>query len=262
MNLLSLIKRRKPRMRVTPPASPALLRAWLRLNKLTPPGYLLLLQVPLGYFIEVEGVEIPELGEPAALLLVNLEGWPRLVVLERPDPGVEALLGGIRLEWVLLEEAEAALAKLATPADTPPPVVALAPAPAEQTPAPAEVPPPPPEPVPEPAPEPTPEPAQNEREISRESFARNFWAGQVSWSELYQQHLQSIKEQAESKATLLQERKDPPPPPNSSTPLCPVCKSPMRLKTARQGRNAGKQFWSCTRFPDCKGTRPFQDPPS
>ena len=29
----------------------------------------------------------------------------------------------------------------------------------------------------------------------------------------------------------------------------------MRLRTAKKGRNAGNQFWGCTLFPKCKGTR-------
>lgn len=265
MNLLSLIKKRnKPRIRITPLASPALLRTWLHLNRLVPPGHLLLPQVPLGYFLEVEGTEIPELGEPVALVLLNLEGWPLLVVLERPVLGIEALLGEVGLEWVLLDGAEAALERLfPSSVEVPPPVVVdLPPPPAEEAP-------PPTEPTPEPSPEPTPEPpkaesspTQSPREAAWESFAREFWSGETSWSKLYQRHLQSIKEQAEHKASLLQERKNSPPPPHPDTPLCPLCKNPMQLKTARHGRNAGKQFWSCTRFPNCKGTRPFEEPAS
>ena len=40
------------------------------------------------------------------------------------------------------------------------------------------------------------------------------------------------------------------------SPACPVCASTMVLRTARRGANAGGEFWGCTRFPDCKGTRP------
>lgn len=39
-----------------------------------------------------------------------------------------------------------------------------------------------------------------------------------------------------------------------SSPRCPQCGSPMRRVTARKGPAAGKSFWSCTRYPDCKGT--------
>lgn len=36
-------------------------------------------------------------------------------------------------------------------------------------------------------------------------------------------------------------------------PPCPQCGKPMALRTAKTGRNAGKQFWGCTGYPDCKG---------
>ena len=40
---------------------------------------------------------------------------------------------------------------------------------------------------------------------------------------------------------------------------CPVCNSAMKLRTAKKGRNAGNQFWGCSRFPDCKATWPASD---
>jgi four helix bundle suffix protein len=42
-------------------------------------------------------------------------------------------------------------------------------------------------------------------------------------------------------------------------PLCPRCNKPMRQRTARQGPHAGQQFWGCTGYPACKGTRPLSD---
>ena len=39
-------------------------------------------------------------------------------------------------------------------------------------------------------------------------------------------------------------------------PLCPRCESPMVLRTARRGANAGEQFWGCSTYPMCQGTRP------
>jgi restriction system protein len=39
--------------------------------------------------------------------------------------------------------------------------------------------------------------------------------------------------------------------------VCPKCGAEMVLKTARQGRHAGSQFWSCSKFPDCKGLLPL-----
>jgi four helix bundle suffix protein len=41
----------------------------------------------------------------------------------------------------------------------------------------------------------------------------------------------------------------------SAAPGCPLCSKPMRLRTARQGANAGSQFWGCSGYPDCRGTR-------
>src|SRR5258706_3814762 len=38
-------------------------------------------------------------------------------------------------------------------------------------------------------------------------------------------------------------------------PSCPRCGSPMVRRTARQGRQAGRGFWGCSRYPSCTGTR-------
>jgi len=37
---------------------------------------------------------------------------------------------------------------------------------------------------------------------------------------------------------------------------CPSCNSPMHPRVARTGRNAGSQFWGCSRYPACRATRP------
>ena len=42
---------------------------------------------------------------------------------------------------------------------------------------------------------------------------------------------------------------------SSSAPTCPECGSPMKQRTARKGPNAGSQFWGCSRYPQCRGTR-------
>lgn len=42
----------------------------------------------------------------------------------------------------------------------------------------------------------------------------------------------------------------------ADTPNCPDCGKPMRKRMARQGPNAGKPFWGCLGYPECKGTRP------
>jgi four helix bundle suffix protein len=43
--------------------------------------------------------------------------------------------------------------------------------------------------------------------------------------------------------------------PSRQPPDCPLCAKPMALRTAQQGKRAGSQFWGCTAYPTCKGTR-------
>ena len=42
----------------------------------------------------------------------------------------------------------------------------------------------------------------------------------------------------------------------AAPPACPKCGQPMALRTARRGPHAGRRFWGCQNYPDCKGTRP------
>jgi len=46
-----------------------------------------------------------------------------------------------------------------------------------------------------------------------------------------------------------------PPNPVSVETLCHVCGSKMVLRIAKKGKNAGQQFWGCTNYPKCKGTK-------
>jgi restriction system protein len=39
--------------------------------------------------------------------------------------------------------------------------------------------------------------------------------------------------------------------------LCPICGSDMVLRTARKGTNPGQQFWGCSKYPQCRGTKPL-----
>jgi four helix bundle suffix protein len=41
--------------------------------------------------------------------------------------------------------------------------------------------------------------------------------------------------------------------PSDRIPNCPQCGKAMVLRMAKTGKNAGKQFWGCTGYPDCKG---------
>ena len=43
-------------------------------------------------------------------------------------------------------------------------------------------------------------------------------------------------------------------PPGEGQPHCPKCRAPMRQREGKFGA-----FHACTRFPDCKGTRPIED---
>lgn len=44
-------------------------------------------------------------------------------------------------------------------------------------------------------------------------------------------------------------------PTSAQPPACPVCSSPMVLRTARRGPHAGSRFWGCSRYPSCRGVR-------
>ncbi|NTU58560.1 MAG: four helix bundle protein [Chlorobiaceae bacterium] len=41
--------------------------------------------------------------------------------------------------------------------------------------------------------------------------------------------------------------------PSDQIPQCPKCGNPMVLRTAKAGKNEGRQFWGCSGYPDCKG---------
>lgn len=43
-----------------------------------------------------------------------------------------------------------------------------------------------------------------------------------------------------------------------NAPLCPKCGKPMIKRVAKKGINAGKEFWSCSSYPNCDGTRTIQ----
>jgi four helix bundle suffix protein len=43
--------------------------------------------------------------------------------------------------------------------------------------------------------------------------------------------------------------------PDPAAPACSLCGRPMVVRTTRSGPRAGEQFWGCTGYPSCKGTR-------
>ena len=42
--------------------------------------------------------------------------------------------------------------------------------------------------------------------------------------------------------------------PADHIPPCPQCGKPLVLRTAKAGKNAGRQFWGCSGYPNCRGT--------
>lgn len=45
----------------------------------------------------------------------------------------------------------------------------------------------------------------------------------------------------------------------SDAPQCPLCGKPMIKRMAKKGINSGKEFWSCSDYPNCNGTRKIID---
>lgn len=41
----------------------------------------------------------------------------------------------------------------------------------------------------------------------------------------------------------------------ADAPTCPRCGKPMLKRVAKKGINSGKEFWSCSGYPECNGTR-------
>ena len=40
----------------------------------------------------------------------------------------------------------------------------------------------------------------------------------------------------------------------ANAPVCPLCGKPLIKRVAQKGVNSGREFWSCSGFPNCKGT--------
>lgn len=43
----------------------------------------------------------------------------------------------------------------------------------------------------------------------------------------------------------------------ASPPECPLCAKPMVRRTAKRGAHPGQEFWGCSGYPSCRGTRPI-----
>ena len=44
----------------------------------------------------------------------------------------------------------------------------------------------------------------------------------------------------------------------AGAPSCPLCGKTMVKRLAKKGVNSGKEFWSCSAYPECNGTRNIQ----
>jgi restriction system protein len=72
---------------------------------------------------------------------------------------------------------------------------------------------------------------------------------------LIQQAKSSIRAVATPANAPMSPRPAPPTMSPEAAPLCPICKASMVRRTARKGANAGSQFWGCSKYPACRGTR-------
>ena len=71
----------------------------------------------------------------------------------------------------------------------------------------------------------------------------------VGWNALLGSRLLSIK------VCLHGSPCDPsgPPDPAAQIPTCPRCAKTMVLRTAKTGKNSGRQFWGCSAYLECNG---------
>jgi hypothetical protein len=44
-------------------------------------------------------------------------------------------------------------------------------------------------------------------------------------------------------------------PVTTDVPHCPICNRLMVERQAKRGAKAGRRFWGCSAYPDCRGTR-------
>lgn len=67
----------------------------------------------------------------------------------------------------------------------------------------------------------------------------NFKADGGFTENLTQERLAAIKEQST----------------NDGAPQCPLCGKPMLRRMIRKGTHSGEEFWGCSDYPNCRGTR-------
>jgi hypothetical protein len=256
VGLLDFLKRKRwereeVRPRLGQFMSQSEVEAWWQLLKESPQGFLVAPKVPLVLLLEeVGGMGEELLSEVVPYVLVAPSGQPVLAYVKEEQKVLSLTLRGLGLEVRSLEEPR--------PSDLAAAPQTLPPSPGEAR---SEVPPPP-------SSESPPTGSTDREELGESSYselARAWWSGQFDLARLFP---------------------PPPPPPglppqpegggrgegdgassrqapersqgNENAPACPLCGSPMVLRTAKQGKRAGQRFWSCSRFPDCRGARPYR----
>jgi hypothetical protein len=263
MGLLDFLKRgrrerEEPRAKLGQFMSQAEVEEWWELLKDSPRGFLVAPKVPLVLLLEeVGGMSEELLSEVVPYVLVAPSGQPFAAYLREEQKALWLTLRGLGLEVRLLGQPRS-------------PDLAAAPQAAPSHPEEADqdiAPPPIPEPPPpaEPADREGTERAAGDEKVETSPYsdlAKAWWSGQFDVTRLFPSpppafsDQPSKPEQEEGKSQPRQEVERPQG--KGEAPACPLCGSPMVLRTAKQGKRAGQQFWSCSRFPECRGTRPYR----
>jgi len=69
---------------------------------------------------------------------------------------------------------------------------------------------------------------------------------------LIKQAMESQSQGSDRRGSTVSGRQTP-----STSPTCPICAKGMVRRTAKRGSTAGQEFWGCSAYPSCKGTRPI-----
>ena len=100
----------------------------------------------------------------------------------------------------------------------------------------------------------------DEKGSGRDKLARSAMQGRAEW--FLSQHKENPVDYAARYREMQTQQTSPTlseTPANNNAPVCPRCGSPMVLRTARRGANAGKQFYGCSAYPNCRGTISISD---
>ena len=78
--------------------------------------------------------------------------------------------------------------------------------------------------------------------VYRAKNTRNYNPPQYNNYQSFPQHQSAATSQYQSTAT-------------NTAPRCQRCGSPLVIRTVKEGYNAGKQFYGCSKYPQCKYTQ-------